>query len=109
MSRRLMIVATLACIAVAVQGQSDATTVEWPTYGGDLGNTRYSAVQQINSGNFSTLEVAWRFKTDNLVGTPGIQVPVDAADGQRPVVFNRRHAPSRGGAGRRDRGTALDA
>ena len=39
---------------------------EWPTYGGDLGHTRYSPLDQINATNFSKLEVAWRFKTDNL-------------------------------------------
>ncbi len=39
---------------------------EWPTYGGDLGNTRYSPLDQIDASNFKRLEVAWRFKTDNL-------------------------------------------
>src|SRR5205814_2990695 len=43
---------------------------EWPTYGGDLGNTRYSPLDQINAANFSTLEVAWRFKTDSLGPRP---------------------------------------
>ena len=39
---------------------------EWKTYGGDLGNTRYSPLDQINASNFSKLDVAWRFKTDSL-------------------------------------------
>jgi glucose dehydrogenase len=46
--------------------QQGAPKGEWPTYGGDLGHTRYSALDQINAGNFSKLEVAWRFKADNL-------------------------------------------
>ena len=100
MSRRLMIVATLACIAVAVQGQSDATTVEWPTYGGDLGNTRYSAVQQINAGNFSTLEVAWRFKTDNLGPRPEFRFQ------STPLMVNGRLFST---AGTRRAVVALDA
>ncbi len=43
---------------------------EWPTYGGDLGHMRYSPLDQINAANFSKLEVAWRFKTDNLGPSP---------------------------------------
>ena len=43
---------------------------EWRTYGSDLASTRYSPLEQITAGNFNTLEVAWRFKTDNLGPTP---------------------------------------
>ena len=50
--------------------QTGAKNGEWPTYGGDLGNTRYSALDQINAANFDKLEVAWRFKTDNLGPRP---------------------------------------
>ena len=41
-------------------------TGEWPSYGGDAGHTRYSPLDQIDASNFSDLEIAWRFKTDNL-------------------------------------------
>jgi len=51
-------------------GQTGAKNGEWPTYGGDLGNTRYSALDQISAANFDKLEVAWRFKTDNLGPRP---------------------------------------
>jgi quinoprotein glucose dehydrogenase len=43
---------------------------EWQTYGGDLRNTRYSPLDQINARNFENIEVAWRFKTDNLGSRP---------------------------------------
>ena len=43
---------------------------EWRTYGADLASTRYSPLDQINAGNFSKLEVAWRFKTDHLGPRP---------------------------------------
>jgi quinoprotein glucose dehydrogenase len=46
---------------------------EWRTYGGDLGNTRYAALDQINAANFNSLEVAWRFKTDSLGPRPEYQ------------------------------------
>ena len=49
-----------------MHGQTGALKGEWRTYGGDLGHTRYAPLDQINAGNFSKLEVAWRFKTDNL-------------------------------------------
>src|SRR5438105_8605841 len=39
---------------------------EWPIYSADLKGTRYSPLDQINASNFNKLEIAWRFKTDNL-------------------------------------------
>jgi quinoprotein glucose dehydrogenase len=50
--------------------QTGAAGGEWRTYGGDLGNTRYAPLDQINAVNFNKLEVAWRFKTDNLGPRP---------------------------------------
>ncbi len=41
-------------------------TGEWPTYAADLAGTHYRPLDQINSSNFSQLEIAWRFKTDNI-------------------------------------------
>src|SRR5690349_6958682 len=43
---------------------------EWPHYTGDLRGSRYSPLDQIHAGNFNKLEVAWRFKTDNLGPRP---------------------------------------
>jgi quinoprotein glucose dehydrogenase len=54
----------------AVHGQMGAQKGEWTSYGGDLGNTRYSPLDQISATNFSSLEVAWRFKTDHLGARP---------------------------------------
>jgi quinoprotein glucose dehydrogenase len=59
----------LAC-RLPAGAQSGAKNGEWRTYGGDLGNTHYSPLDQINAGNFSKLQVAWRFKTDNLGARP---------------------------------------
>src|SRR5881396_3405245 len=53
-----------------VRGQSGAKIGEWPTYGGDLANTRYSSLDQITKDNFNKLEVAWRFRTDSLGPRP---------------------------------------
>ncbi len=56
-----------------ITGQSGAKNGEWTTYGGDLSNTRYSPLNQINADNFSSLEIAWRFKTDSLGPRPEYQ------------------------------------
>src|ERR1700677_381125 len=58
---------------VSLSAQAGTASGEWPTYGGDLGNTRYSPLDQINAENFSKLEVAWRFKTDSLGPRPEYQ------------------------------------
>lgn len=50
--------------------QSGAKNGEWTTYGGDLGNTHYSPLDQINAANFNKLQVAWRLKTDNFGPRP---------------------------------------
>jgi quinoprotein glucose dehydrogenase len=62
---------------VSVSGQSttfslaDGTSKgEWPYYTGDVRGTRFSPLDQINAANFNKLEVAWRFKTDNLGSRP---------------------------------------
>jgi quinoprotein glucose dehydrogenase len=63
---------TLATLPIA--GQSGARGGEWTTYGADLGNTRYAALDQINALNFSSLELAWRFKTESLGPRPEYQL-----------------------------------
>jgi len=55
---------------LSLTGQSGAKNGEWRTYGADLGNTHYSPLDQINGGNFNGLQVAWRFKTENLGPRP---------------------------------------
>ncbi len=34
---------------------------EWRTYGGDLGSTKYSPLDQINASNFRRLQIRWRW------------------------------------------------
>ena len=60
----------LVAMATAVAGQGGVSGAEWPTYGADLANTRYSVLDQIDGSNFDDLEIAWRFKTDNLGPRP---------------------------------------
>ena len=69
--------AGLMATAAGISGQSGppkaapgTKTGEWPAYGADLAHTKYSPLDQINADNFSKLEIAWRFKTDNLGTRP---------------------------------------
>ena len=43
---------------------------DWTHYTADVRGSRYSPLDQINASNFNELEVAWRFKTDNLGTRP---------------------------------------
>ena len=71
MTNILMRMLLVLCLfSSSVFAQYGAPDGQWSTYGGDLGHTRYSALDQIDAGNFSDLEVAWRFKTDNLGPAP---------------------------------------
>ena len=76
-------VCLIAWATIPARGQTGASAGEWRTYGADLGNTRYSALDQINAANFKNLEVAWRFKTDNLGPAPEFNLQ------STPLVVNR--------------------
>ena len=59
--------AALVALSSAVFAQTSAgPNIDWPLYAGDLAGSRYKPLDQINASNFSKLEVAWRFKTDNI-------------------------------------------
>src|SRR5262245_4103396 len=79
-----------------------ASTVkgDWPSYTGDTRGTRYSPLAQITATNFNDLEVAWRFKTDNLGSRPEYKLE------GTPVVVNGRLYTT---AGTRRSVIALDA
>ena len=64
----------LVLMSWPASAQSGAKNGQWTTYGGDLGNTHYSPLDQINAQNFNQLEIAWRFKTDNLGPRPEYQL-----------------------------------
>ena len=43
--------------------QYGATNGEWRSYGGDLGSTKYSPLDQIDATNFRDLRLAWRWQS----------------------------------------------
>ena len=79
MTARLVPALALLAVGVAIfvpriqsqnTGQPSTKNGEWPMYTADLRGSKYSPLDQINATNFSKLEVAWRFKTDNLGPRP---------------------------------------
>lgn len=60
-------IAMIGALAATVTGQqpvaSSTAAGEWPTYGGDLANSKYSPLDQITAANFASLKVAWRAKS----------------------------------------------
>jgi quinoprotein glucose dehydrogenase len=66
----------LGWLAIRISGQSAAANQpstkngEWTHYTADVRGSKYSPLDQINAANFNKLEVAWRFKTDNLGPRP---------------------------------------
>ena len=69
-TRKSLLIGGAMMLALAMASAATAQTVEWPTYTGDLAGSRYRPLDQINASNFSKLEVAWRFKTDNIGNRP---------------------------------------
>jgi len=112
-----------------IHGQSGAKNGEWRSYAGDVASTRYSPLDQINASNFSKLEVAWRFKTDNLGPRPEFQfestplmangvvystagtrrsvIALDAATGELLWVHGEREGPRGAAAPRQLSGRGL--
>ena len=70
-SRRITaLTAGLVWTTLFASGQWKPKDTEWPMYTADLAGSKYRPLDQINASNFNKLEVAWRFKTDNLGTRP---------------------------------------
>src|SRR5688500_14123302 len=90
----------VAGAGVSMRGQWKPKVGEWPTYGADLASTRYSPLDQITATNFSKLQLAFRFKTENLGPRPEFQFQ------STPLMVNGRLFTT---AGTRRAVVALDA
>ena len=64
------VIAIISGLALYAAGQPSTKNGEWYYWSGDLSGSRYSPLDQVNASNFNKLEVAWRFKTDNLGTRP---------------------------------------
>ena len=96
--------ALLATALVAVAGgpalaqRGAPANGEWPTYGGDLGSTKYSPLDQIDRHNFGDLEIAWRWLSADAF------LSIDTPDGgewwaDSRVIFEELLRPRPGALG----------
>ncbi len=121
--------ALFLCALSPLPAQTGAKNGEWRTYGADLGNTKYSPLDQINASNFNTLKLAWRFHTENLgpkpeynnegtplmvggvvyatVGSRRDVVALDAATGELQWVHTEKEGPRGAAAPRQLSGRGL--
>ncbi len=105
----------LLATVITVNGQpptASTATGEWPTYGGDLANSKYSPLDQIDVSNFSALRIVWRAKSPDgflsLTLPDGTEWSADSKaifdelnrldpkrwrDGQPPFVQNYKVTP----------------
>jgi quinoprotein glucose dehydrogenase len=60
----------LAVAGLAAAQSGTPASGEWRVNGGDAGSTRYSPLDQINASNVKTLQVAWRWKAQNMGPSP---------------------------------------
>ncbi|MCZ6829353.1 MAG: PQQ-binding-like beta-propeller repeat protein [Gammaproteobacteria bacterium] len=86
--RRLYPAITLLLAGIAARGFASQFET-WKTYGGDPGNTHYSALSQINRNNVARLQVAWTYRSARgaeLFSTSELQVNPIIVDG---VLYGR--------------------
>jgi alcohol dehydrogenase (cytochrome c) len=84
-----MLFAIPFALSSALAQDAAATHADWPHYGGTQFAWRYSALDQINTGNVKALTPAWLFQTgdyaENLQATPIVQ------DGVMYLITARAH------------------
>ncbi len=103
----LVLTAAFASLSLRLTGQStgmpSTKNGEWPMYTADLSGSKYSPLDQINASNFNKLEVAWRFKTDNLGPRPENKLE------GTPIMVNGMLYTTAGTGGRSSRSTRRPA
>lgn len=108
----------LLLAALPALAQYGTTNGEWRVNGGDAGSTRYSPLDQLNATNVKNLQVAWRWKAQNMgpspqaawevtplmvggmlyvtAGTSRTVVAIDAATGETKWLYNGDDTKERG-------------
>jgi quinoprotein glucose dehydrogenase len=54
------VLALLLCLPGMASAQYGASAGQWDAYGADLGNSKYTGLEQIHAGNVQELQIAWR-------------------------------------------------
>jgi len=66
MAATAILAAGLTPVGLSAQSARGTPEGEWRYWGGDAWSTRFSPLDQVNAGNFGTLEVAWVWRGDNF-------------------------------------------
>ena len=61
MTKTLSTAVVALLVSAGASAQHGAPNGEWPSFGGDPGNTKYTALSQIDAENFASLEVVWQW------------------------------------------------
>ncbi len=113
--RMAPVVGLIAWVTMPALGQNAPANTHWRSYGSKHANHREAPLDQINGSNFKNLEIAWRFKTENLgprkefqfestplivkgvmystAGTRRAAVAIDAATGELLWVHSESEGP----------------
>jgi len=81
-------VAALAAVCTSAVAQKGSTSGDWPYYGGDQANQKYSALDQISKANVGQLKVVWEWTSpdDALAATNRALTPF--LNEETPIVVN---------------------
>lgn len=63
-------IALLALMAHGAIQQAQAQAIDWPAPSGDAGAMRFSRAAAITRENVSSLQIAWRWQTNEKNGPP---------------------------------------
>ena len=61
--KKFAYLALVVLAAAVLRGQSRGQMIEWPHYGGDAGQAKYSTASDITPDNVADLELAWTWQT----------------------------------------------
>jgi quinoprotein glucose dehydrogenase len=79
-------ISRLLCVSAVVFFSTSLCAQEWPVYGGEAGNSRYSTLKQINRSNVTRLRVAWTYHTGDI--SDGSKYPVRSTFETTPLVVD---------------------
>ena len=79
----ILLCVAAVCLDATLRAQTGAAGGEWPAYGGDLGGTKYSPLDQIDATNFGSLRIAWRWDS------PDVSLDLDAIRQRVPDIQYR--------------------
>lgn len=116
--RKTCVGAAWLLVTAVAHGADRRGDIEWPVYGGDAGQRRYSSLTQITPANVTKLQVAWTYRSGDSPGplsqmqcnpvvvdgvlyavTPGSHVvALDAATGKEHWRFDMVAASGAGAA-----------